>query len=287
MIQKEKLITSHLHSGVLYESGFCEIKDWVYDLPDQGMTRGFNDCLCILYVHHGEFLFDISRQSYSMRSGYVVIDKPGYEYGLRPAAGSCTIFNFANSFYERYLDDFRLRGLFLFSNKNFCSIVMRATAEVEYLHFHIRRKLGRADRLEVDQLVMDLFEQVIGLAAEGQSFSDEGDVTGGLALGAIERAKEYMNEHFQADISLQDLSVHCCVSPFHLLRVFKRITTYTPHQYLLQLRLKHGEILLKNGTAPVTEVAYDCGFTSVEYFATVFRNKYRLTPSHYRKMHRG
>ena len=287
MIQKEKLISSRLRSGVLYESAFCEIKNWAFDLLGQGMTRGFNDCLCVLYVHQGEFLFDISRQSYAMRSGYVVIDKPGYEYGLRPAEGSCTIFNFANSFYERYLDEFRLRGIFLFANDNFCSVMMRASAEVDYLHYQILRLLPQAGQLEIDQLALDLFVQVIGIATNRDEVVGEADCTGSNWLSAVERAKEYMNEHFREDISLQDLAVYCCISPFHFLRVFKRLTTYTPHQYLQQLRLKHGEILLKNGVVPVTELAYECGFSSVGYFATAFRNKYRVSPSQYRKMHRG
>ena len=287
MIQKEKLISNHLQSGVLYESGLCEIKNWTYDLPDRRMARGFNDCLCILYVYQGSFLFDISRQSYTMHSGYVVIDKPGYEYGLRPAAGGCTIFNFASSFYERYLDDLRLRGLFLFANDNFCSVMMRSTAEVDYLHYQLLRQLAHAGRLAVDVLAMELFGQVVAIATNRQEVVNEGELPGGNQLGGIERAKDYVNEHFREDISLQDLSAHCCMSPYHFLRIFKRMTAYTPHQYLLQLRLKHSEILLKNGAAPVTEVAYESGFSSVEYFATTFKSKYGTRPSQYRQMHRG
>jgi AraC-like DNA-binding protein len=287
MIQKEKLISKHLQSGVLYESGFCEIKNWTYDLPGRGMARGFNDCLCILYVYQGEFLFDISRQSYTMHSGYVVIDKPGYEYGLHPASGSCTIFNFASSFYERYLDEYQLRGIFLFSNENFCSVMMRSTAEVDYLHYQLLRQLPHAGRLAIDQLALELFGQVVAIATNRDTVVEESELPGGNQLGAVERAKDYLNEHFREDISLQDLSTYSCVSPFHFLRLFKRMTAYTPHQYLLQLRLKHGEILLKNGPAPVTEVAYECGFSSVEYFGTAFKNKYGWSPSQFRKMHRG
>jgi len=287
MIQREKLISNHLQSGVLFESGFCEIKNWTYDLPDRGETRGFNDCLCILYVYQGEFLFDISRQSYDMHSGYVVIDKPGFEYGLRPAAGGCTIFNFSAAFCERYIDEFRLRGLFLFSNENFCSVMMRSTAEVDYLHHQVLRELRHAGRLAIDQLALELFVQVIGIATNRTEVVGESEIMGGNLLGVVERAKGYLNEHLREDISLQDLAVHCCISPFHFLRIFKKMTAYTPHQYLLQLRLKHGEILLKNGVIPVTDVAYECGFTSAGYFATAFKSKYKLTPSQYRKMHRG
>src|SRR5215218_2155093 len=82
-------------AGVLYESDFCQIKDWAINFnEDRNSSNGYNDCLCVVFVKSGNFLFDLGRQSYDMHTGHIVIDKPDYEYRLRPSVGACTIFNF-------------------------------------------------------------------------------------------------------------------------------------------------------------------------------------------------
>ncbi|TAE42073.1 MAG: helix-turn-helix domain-containing protein [Runella slithyformis] len=47
--------------------------------------------------------------------------------------------------------------------------------------------------------------------------------------------------------------------------------------------MKHGEMLLKNSPMSVSEIALQCGFSSIEYFATVFKQRYKMNPSVFRK----
>jgi transcriptional regulator GlxA family with amidase domain len=93
-----------------------------------------------------------------------------------------------------------------------------------------------------------------------------------------------MNENFFNDISLQELSSHCCVSPFHFSRVFKKFTAYSPHQYLLNIRLKHAEMMVRNTHQPLADVCFASGFNSIEHFATTFRQKFKVSPAAYRKV---
>jgi AraC-like DNA-binding protein len=99
----------------------------------------------------------------------------------------------------------------------------------------------------------------------------------------IERAKEFMNNYFHDDISLNVVARHCHTSPFHFSRLFKKITSNTPHQYLLHLRLSHAELLLRNTSKPITDICFSSGFNSLEHFATMFRSRFKKNPSAYRK----
>ena len=148
--QKTKLIqVDKVTSGVLYTSDFCELKNWAYDFNrDDKPSKRYNDCLCVVYVKKGNFLFDLSKDSYDLHSGHIVIDKPDYEYCLRPSIGECTIFNFTNDFYSQFIDDFNLKYSFFFSNQNILSLMLRATPETEYLHFQLMQKIGKAGKLD-------------------------------------------------------------------------------------------------------------------------------------------
>ena len=45
-------------------------------------------------------------------------------------------------------------------------------------------------------------------------------------------------------------------------------------------------MLLGNTTAPLEQVALDCGFNNMSYFHRLFRERYGWTPKDYRRRHR-
>ncbi|AEE53667.1 helix-turn-helix domain-containing protein [Haliscomenobacter hydrossis] len=268
----------------LYVSDFYEIKHWSYDftLGEQDKA-GFNDCLCLVYIQKGNFLFDLSRKAHEMYSGYILLEKQNYEYKMRPSVGACTIFNFTNDFYQQFLMGLNLEHSFFFSNPNLISLVLQSAPETDYLHHQILQQFNVAAKLEMDHLVLDFFNQVARTINNLLPEDESSFILPANGLNAVELAREYIHKNFIQDISLQELSTNCFVSPFHFSRVFKKITAYSPHQYLQQVRLKHGEMLLKNSSIPVAEVAYACGFSSPAYFATAFKQRYKLNPAQYRK----
>jgi AraC family transcriptional regulator len=270
-------------SSILYTSDFCELKSWQYDFQHEQMaSKGYNDCLCIVYVKSGNFFFDISRNSYDMYSGHLVIDKPDYEYQLRPATGECTIFNFTDSFYRQLVDDCSLNRSFFFSSPNLLSLMVKSSPEIDYLHFQILNGINQAGKLEIDNYILDFVKSLSSIICNQSLDFPIINSSRRLHLKPIEQAKEFIHARFANDISLFDLSDHCCVSPFHFTRIFKKFTHFTPHQYLQNVRLKHGETLLRTTRWPISDIAISCGFNTVEYFATAFRNKYGQNPSQYR-----
>jgi AraC-like DNA-binding protein len=101
-------------------------------------------------------------------------------------------------------------------------------------------------------------------------------------LVTIEKAKEYITRHFTSDISLAEIADYCNVSPFHFSRIFKTFTSISPHQFLLSIRLKNSELLLKETALPVADIAFTSGFNSIEHFTAAFRQKYKTPPAKYR-----
>jgi AraC family transcriptional regulator len=267
----------------LFQSDFYQVKNWTFDFKgDKQSSKGFNDCLCVVFVKKGNFLFDLSKESYDMHTGHIVIDKPDYEYRLRPATGECSIFNFTDDFYKQFIDDMNLKYSFFFSNPNILSLLLKSTPETEYLHYQIMKKIPNADKLEMDNLVLELLKQIVSTITNTPVDDDVDASLKTHHLFTIERAKEYINEKFSTDISLYEISSYSHVSPFHFSRIFKKFTSFSPYQYLLNIRLKHAEMLLKNSSMSISEISFSAGFNSAENFATAFKQRYKMNPTKYR-----
>jgi len=273
----------NIQAGFLFVSDDYHIKNWSFDFSNQTIkSKGYNDCFCFTMVRHGKFLFDVSKTMYSMHTGHIIIEKADFEFGLRPASGICSIFNFSEGFYKQLLCDYNLRHSFFFSNKNLLSVLVQSNPETEYLHYRILQAAPTAGKLEMDNLVFELVNRVVQLITNTEPNSPLDDILLKYHLGTVEKAKAYMTENFYRDIALKDIAASANVSMFHFGRIFKQITEFTPHQYLTGIRLKHAELLLKNSMAPVKEICYSSGFSNAEYFSSTFKKKYRISPVGFR-----
>lgn len=278
ILEVENIITDYI-----FESDFYQIKNWAFDFKDDKKSnKGYNDCLCVVLVKKGNYLFDLHKDSFNTHLGHIIIEKPNYQYSLRPCAGECSIFNFTGEFYQQYVETLSLKYSLFFSNKNISSLMLNATPQAEYLHYQILRKVNGACKLEMDNLVIEFLNDIVA-SITNKPLEDEmnGSVKANH-LTIIEKAKEFINEQFSNDITLYEISRYSCVSPFHFSRVFKKFTSLSPYQYLMNIRLKHAEIMLKTSLISIAEISISSGFNTAENFATAFKRKYKLNPTQYR-----
>ncbi len=98
---------------------------------------------------------------------------------------------------------------------------------------------------------------------------------------------EYMKQHFNEDISLEDAASKAGLSKFYFSRIFKQYTGQTFYDYLSFLRIQAAEALLKDTTTPVSAIALACGYSNISSFNRSFRKFQKCTPSQYRSLHRS
>jgi AraC-like DNA-binding protein len=271
----------------LYESGFYRIMDFKCRCTDCRTSKPeYSQSFCISFVLKGNFLFNVFRQSLDSYNGCVLITKPGYERTVthtHTIPDECTIFDFKTDFYTALLEHYSRHTFF--TDNDLHSTLIRTNAETEFLHFKIiRLVLTRAgSKLQIDNMVMEMMQQVLGSITD---YKPDSRINARLKknhLVTIERAKEYMTEHFTEDISLTEIAAYCYVSPFHFSRLFKTFTSDSPHKFLLTIRLKNAELLLSSTALPVADIAFTSGFNSIEYFTAAFKQKYKCPPATYRQ----
>ena len=104
--------------------------------------------------------------------------------------------------------------------------------------------------------------------------------------GATGMEKEmilYLEDHYQEDISLDELAAHFRRTPEYLCSLFKAATGETISHYLRRIRIHRAKVLLmETPDASLREIAEACGFHSLSYFGKVFREATGFTPQGYR-----
>lgn len=97
-------------------------------------------------------------------------------------------------------------------------------------------------------------------------------------------AKNYIDKNFTQKITLDDLAQQCYVSKWHLTRLFKQHTGYSPFEYINTKRLEFAKKLLRETDYSVTEISYKAGFNSSSYFSQIFKKTFDTSPESYRKI---
>ncbi|WHH61068.1 AraC family transcriptional regulator [Petroclostridium sp. X23] len=99
----------------------------------------------------------------------------------------------------------------------------------------------------------------------------------------IALAIEYIHAFFSSNISIEDICREINVSSFHFIRTFKKEIGISPHRYLLNLRIKKAEELIRMGQYSIAEVAMMCGFVSLSHFSSTFKGITGLSPREFRR----
>ncbi len=105
----------------------------------------------------------------------------------------------------------------------------------------------------------------------------------GLVDRRIRRSVELMHAQLEHDLSLKEIAAASYLSPFHFLRVFKKLTGTTPHAYLAAIRTSRAQLLLADLRLSVTEVSSRVGYSSPSHFSKAFRQATGLNPRAFRK----
>ena len=87
--------------------------------------------------------------------------------------------------------------------------------------------------------------------------------------------KSYLNQ----DFSISKIAENFYYSVSYISRIFKEITTMSPTEYVLKLRMLHAKDLLRLGEYSVSETAYIVGYSSPFYFSKEFKKYYGVPPS--------
>jgi YesN/AraC family two-component response regulator len=88
------------------------------------------------------------------------------------------------------------------------------------------------------------------------------------------------------DTSVEDLSKHLYMSRGTLYNKILSLTGETPVEFIRSVKLNKAAALLENTVMKISQIGYEVGFTTPNYFARAFKAKFNLSPSEYAHLKR-
>ena len=101
----------------------------------------------------------------------------------------------------------------------------------------------------------------------------------------IRMAKQYVQENYSRQVSLEDVAAASNLSSAYLSTMFKKEMGINFSDFLISCRMEAAKKLLKNTDLPISEVAEKVGYTDSRYFSKTFNKVVGLKPSAYRKLY--
>ncbi|GAA4834445.1 AraC family transcriptional regulator [Paenibacillus vulneris] len=101
-----------------------------------------------------------------------------------------------------------------------------------------------------------------------------------------EKLRHYIDTHYFEIVGPDDISAKLGVSTRHLNTIFKEVYQMTPHQYLTDVRMRLAQKLLAETDKDIASICFEIGFETLSTFYRTFKSSIRMTPNHYRRLHR-
>lgn len=110
-----------------------------------------------------------------------------------------------------------------------------------------------------------------------QDRNDTGDIIFGR------KVMDYLAKNVSAQITSRDAARELYMNQSYFCRLFKKTFGCTFEKYVLIYRLEKARLLLANTSLPVTDIAFSLGFCNCSYFGKVFKERFNVTPTSYRR----
>ena len=136
-------------------------------------------------------------------------------------------------------------------------------------------------------MLLELHARMLRLA-EGipdEQVQDSRSILGAGSINKIEQMAAFIAQHYQEQISIEDVAHEVQLHPNYAMNLFKKSFRVTMNEYLTQNRIAHAQRLLAITDKKIIDVAFDAGFRTLSRFYDAFGKACDCTPSQYRQNH--
>lgn len=199
-------------------------------------------------------------------------DTTGANYAARQ------FFDWMENNHKDHIEDIRIKCL------EFVLWAEHIAYESGGMTYHFQSRTGYLSDVMEKKTTEELWgwfqEKIMNACRDVMSKKKESSMT------VVDKAKVYIQTHYQKDISLDDVSREVDISPYYFSKLFKEETGQNFIEYLTQVRMEHAKQLMEQGTElSMKEICASCGYQDPNYFSRIFKKNIGQTPTEYRETH--
>lgn len=235
-------------------------------------SKAYHESLALCFVDHGAFNVRHCGVRYSVGKGALLVAQSGENTSCEDFEGKSIHreFHCAPRALETIAEEtgHRFTGDRIFQSPFVCDESLCRP----FLRFHTEM-VSKPTAIESSSLLREFLGKMILRYGNGSAAT----LKVGNERSAVKRVKDYLDCRYAEDVTLEELARLANLSPFHLVRVFRKEVGLPPHAYQTRVRLNHAKALLAQA-ATIGEAALSAGFCDQSHFTNHFRKVFGYPP---------
>ena len=237
-------------------------------------------CSELFYVTEGQGQFQIEDEIYTVHAHDLVIVNPNVEHT------ELSHNDHPLAYIVIGIEDVELATSDDEDDVRFCILNLKGIKDVVRFYFdHILEETALKTP-DSEIMCKNMMENLVILLSRQANFT--------VTLAPIQKkstrlcitVRQYIDNRFKENISLEMLAELTHVSKYHMVHVFTEEYGISPINYLIQKRIEEGKKLLQTTDYSLALIGRTLGFSSPSYFSQVFKKHSDITPLEYRKKSR-
>lgn len=227
----------------------------------------------LLIVFDGLFKVTVNKNEYTLKNNEVILIKSMYPHEFKTLSKSSS--GLVISFSPSLLEDF----YYMLKNYRFeREITALSSSHISYIkELCTRRQIIYPHHLsEINTILYSITNEIL----YKNKLIPENCANDSIA---IIQAIEYITEHYNEDVHLEDLSRILKINKTYASQIFKKYINITFNDVLNSIRINHATKMLKNSKHTISDIAFLCGFGSIRSFNRIYKKYLNITPSQFRK----
>lgn len=233
------------------------------------LASHYHNLFEIYYITDGSCTYFVDDKTYRLKTGDIVLIPGGIIHNTEyvNSVHSRMLINCSEKYIPQSVLPELLGGEYLYRNAYIASDVQRIFKKISELSHNG----GEYSQEMIVSLVHLLFYTIASSPNRYIHTKGEKDY--------ITNSIEYIKNHFDSALSLEDMADFSGVSCEHFSRSFKKETGFNFCDYLNMLRLRKAKAILSaGGDISIAEVSSKCGFNDSNYFSLRFKKMYGKSP---------
>ena len=250
------VVTGHF----IYEAGYCQ-------------QRSSYDSFLLMAIQKGQLIIETNGISYPVHEGQIVLIDCYAPHSYKSVTGWESLWLhfdgiLSRNYYEMIIGN---NGPVISLSDSYSFI-----RKLNIIYHFFRDNISIKEPL-ISKYINDILTELLLVNSSNSRLANY--------TSLIEDVISYITDHLSDDLSIETLSSYAHLSTYYFIRIFKKETGFTPHEYITNARISSAKYLLTTTQLSISEISYKLGFSCDSAFCTVFKGKTGSTPNSYRTTH--
>lgn len=249
------------------------------------VTMHWHDRIEFILVLHGEITVHVGSNTYYLREKDLIFINSNEVHGVEASTfNKVLLLQIPNSFVKKYHPLFEDKSFkchsFSEENQSKYDILRRLLINL----FEIFNDKEQYYEIKIHSVLLDIIYHLLSNFKIKENELNK--INNSNDRKRLTRIVNYIEQNYMHSISLEEIANSENISTSYLSRYFHKHMGQSLIKYINSIRLEHAVRMLLETNHNLIEIAIECGFNNISLFHKIFKEKFKVTPTTFRKTER-